>query len=256
MPKGIYAAASAMVLETRAQEVNARNLANQQTPGYREETLIRNSFAEALKGFGHQGNLASDGGTGVLPNGSYFNFSDGPMEPTSAPFDLALRGEGFFRVRDEQGKILLTRAGHFSVDNQAQLVTQEGWTVEGQGGVIVIPPNTDRVVVAADGTITADISEGGSTTQVVLDRLRIVTVPDKNQLIPVNGQYFTAGTQADTDVPTATVMQGQLEKANLEPLEQLVQMISVQRRYDAAQRALKEQANVGGSLSDLLRGGS
>ncbi len=108
MPKGIYAAASAMVLETRAQEINARNLANQQTPGYREESLLRNSFAEVMKGMGQQGNIAADGGAGVLPNGSFFNFTDGPLEPTYGPFDLALRGNGFFRVKDNQGQTLLT----------------------------------------------------------------------------------------------------------------------------------------------------
>ena len=255
MTKGIYAAASAMVLETRAQEINARNLANQQTPGYREESLLRNSFAEVMKGMGQQGNIAADGGAGVLPNGSFFNFTDGPLEPTNGPFDLALRGNGFFRVKDNQGQTLLTRAGNFSVDEQAQLVTQEGWVVEGQGGAITIPPNTKRITVAKDGTITADIVEGGTSTPTVVDRLRVVTVADSKQLVAVNGQYFSSGSQPDVDAAETTVLQGHLEKANLEPLEQLVQMISVQRRYDAAQRALKEQSNVGGSLSELLRGG-
>ena len=254
MPKGIYAAASAMVLETRAQEVNARNLANQQTTGYREETLLRKSFSEVLKGFGQQGNISADGGSGVLPNGSFFNFKDGPLEPTHAPFDMALRGNGFFRVRDDKGQTLLTRAGNFSVDSQGHLVTQEGWTVEGQGGAIIVPPNTEKVVVASDGTITANINENGKRTQTVLDRFRLVNVADAKQLVPINGQYFALGSQTDSDATGTSVIQGHLEKANLEPLEQLVEMISVQRRYDAAQRALKEQSNVGGNLSEILRG--
>jgi flagellar basal-body rod protein FlgF len=255
MPKGIYAAASAMVVETRAQEINARNLANQQTAGYREETMRRTSFAQQLSQFGNNGDLSGDGGAGVLPNGSFFNFSDGSLEPTAAPLDMALRGNGFFRVRDGNNQNLLTRAGHFSLNEQSQLVTQEGWTVEGQGGAVVIPPNTERIVIGNDGTVTAEVKEGGARTQIVVDRLRLMTVADRSALIPMNGQYFAAGNQTEIDAQNCTVMQNHLEKANFQPLEQLVDMIAVQRRYDAAQKALKEQSQLGGSLSDLLRGG-
>jgi flagellar basal-body rod protein FlgG len=256
MPKGIYAAASAMVLETRAQEVNARNLANQQTPGYREETVLRNSFAEALRAQGRTGGVAGDGGTGVLPAGSYFNFDEGQLEPTSAPFDLALRGDGFYRVRDDQGRALLTRAAHFMPDPQGRLATPQGWLVEGQGGPITIPADAKRVSVDEGGRVAIETIENGQSTTTVIDQLRVVTVADTRQLVPLNGQYFDPAGQAETDATGYQVAQGHLEKANLEPLEQIVEMIAVQRRYDAAQRALKEQANLGGGLSELLRGGA
>jgi flagellar basal-body rod protein FlgF len=256
MPKGIYAAASAMVLETRAQEINARNLANQQTPGYREETVRRNSFADLLRAQGNQEGIAGDGGSGVLPAGSYFSFAEGRLEQTNAPFDFAIRGEGFYRVRDDQGRLLLTRAGHFTPDTQGRLVTPQGWLLEGQGGAITVPPDAKRIVIDPTGRVMAETNQNGVVERTVIDQIRVAGVPDPRQLVPLNGQYFDPGEQPVTDVANPQVIQGHLEKANLEPLEQMVEMIAVQRRYDAAQRALKEQANVGGSLSDLLRGGA
>jgi flagellar basal-body rod protein FlgG len=256
MPKGIYAAASAMVVETRAQEINARNLANQQTPGYREETVRRNSFADVLRANGNREDISGDGGAGVLPAGSYFSFSEGQLEPTAAPFDFAIRGEGFYRVRDDQGRVLLTRAGHFMPDTQGRLATPQGWLLEGQGGPITVPNDARRIVVDETGRVMAETLQGGIVQRTVVDQIRVVTVADTKQLTPLNGQYFDPGEQAVTDAGKYQIAQGQLEKANLEPLEQMVEMIAVQRRYDAAQRALKEQANLGGSLSDLLRGGA
>jgi flagellar basal-body rod protein FlgF len=254
MPKGIYAAASAMVVETRAQEINARNLANQQTAGYREESVRRNSFADVLRQQGRHEDIAGDGGAGILPAGSYFSFQEGQLEPTAAPYDLALRGEGFYRVRDDQGRTLLTRAGHFTPDAQGRLVTPQGWPVEGQGGAITIPADARRVIVDAGGRVTAETIQNGVPQQTVIDQVRVVTVADTRRLVPLNGQYFDPGEQAMADAPNAQIAQGHLEKANFEPLKQMVEMIAVQRRYDASQRALKEQANVGGSLSELLRG--
>jgi flagellar basal-body rod protein FlgG len=254
MPKGIYAAASAMVVETRAQEITARNLANQQTPGYREETVRRNSFADLLRAFGHQG-IARAGGSGVLSAGSYFSFSEGQLEPTSAPYDLALRGEGFYRVRDDQGRLLLTRAGHFIPDAQGRLATPQGWLVEGQGGPITVPNDARRIVVDPSGRVLAERLQDGIPQQDVIDQLRVATVADPRRLTAVNGQYFDPGDEPVRDATGYQIAQGHLEKANLEPLEQMVEMIAVHRRYDAAQRALKEQANVGGNLSELLRGG-
>ncbi len=256
MPKGIYAAASAMVVETRAQEINARNLANQQTAGYREESVRRNSFADMLRTQGKTEDIAGDGGAGILTSGSYFSFSEGQLEPTAAPYDLALRGEGFYRVRDDQGRTLLTRAGHFAPDAQGRLVTPQGWLVEGQGGPITVPADARRIIVDAGGRVTAETIQNGIPQQAVIDQVRVVTVADPRQLVPLNGQYFDPGEQAMSDVTNVQIAQGHLEKSNFEPLEQMVEMIAVHRRYDAAQRALKEQSNLGGGLSELLRGGS
>jgi flagellar basal-body rod protein FlgF len=251
MPKGIYAAASAMVVETRTQDVVARNLAHVQTPGYRRETASRSGFVDALQAQGNGRDPQGDGGTGVLSAGSWFDFAaEGKREMTGATYDVALHGRGFFRVRNDSGEALLTRAGHFHVDNQGRLATEEGWTVEGQGGPVSIPADARRVVFDPAGRLLVDSGQGLQ----VSDQLRVVSVPRPEQMRALNGQYFDPQSQTQSDAAGVDVQQGHLERANLESLDQLVEMIAAHRRYDAAQRALREQANTGGGLSDLLRG--
>ena len=139
MPKGIYAAASAMVTETKMLETTARNIAHAQTPGYRREGVVRVGFAEILAGEGRNGGIKRDGGAGVMADGRYTEFTDGLRDPTGGTYDLALHGEGFFTVRDAQGKTWLTRNGNFKLDLQGRLATREGHLVMGQGGPITIP---------------------------------------------------------------------------------------------------------------------
>lgn len=254
MPKGIYAAASAMVVETRSLEVTARNLAHLQTPGYRQETALRSSFADELARQGHTGGVDHDGGTGVLPNRSYFCFTPGTLEPTGATYDVAISGNGFLRVRDNSGNLFLTRSGHFNTNAEGRLVTSEGWSVEGQGGPIVIPADARRVTIGEEGRITIETGEGANAAPQVLDQLRLVTVPEPGRMRAENGVYFDPGDQIQGDTTSATLRQGHLEKANIDPIQELAQMIALQRRYDAAQRALREQSNVGGGLSEMLRG--
>ncbi len=254
MPKGIYAAASAMVVETRSQEVVARNIANLQTDGYRKETALRTSFASALAARGAHGDIKADGGAGVLPNGSFFSFEDGMQEATGAPLDLAIHGNGFYRVRDEQGKVELTRAAHFSTDAQGRLVTADGRTVEGQGGTITIPTDANKVMVDKAGRVSVQTIINGVATDSVIDQLRIVQVDQPGRMTARNGQYFDPGDQAQHDATGVEVRQGNLEHANVDSVQELVQMIAGQRRYDAAQRALREQINSSGGISDMLRG--
>jgi flagellar basal-body rod protein FlgG len=263
MPKGIYAAASAMVVETRNQEAVAHNLANLQTAGYRNETALRTSFAALMAQRGSGGDLSGEGGAGVLNAGSYYSFTQGTLETTGAPLDLALTGDGFYRVRTDQGRELLTRAAHFNTDPQGRLVTPEGWTVEGQGGVITIPPDAGHVMVGKTGTISVSSNANGVSADTVLDQLRIVKVAKPGSMTAVNGQYFDPGDQAQTDATLSTgaigssgttVQQGMIERSNVDSLQQLASMIAGERRYDSAQRAFREQYKVGASLTDLLRG--
>ncbi len=254
MPKGIYAAASAMVVETRNQEAVAHNLANLQTAGYRNETALRTSFAQLMAARGAGGDLSTTGGAGVLNAGSYYSFTQGTLETTGAPLDLALTGDGFYRVRTDQGRELLTRAAHFSTDPQGRLVTPEGWSVEGQGGVITIPPDAGRVTVSKTGAISVTSTANGVATDTVLDQLRIVKVAKPGSMAAVNGQYFDPGEQAQSDATASTVQQGMIERSNVDSLQQLAAMIAGERRYDSAQRAFREQYKVGAALTDLLRG--
>lgn len=255
MPKGVYAAASAMWVESRALDITARNIAHTLTPGYRKEVMQRTSFVDELAARGHGRELKQDGGAGVLTNGSRFLFNEGARETTGAPLDLGLAGEGFYQVRSPDGKDLLTRAAHFTSDKQGRIVNPDGWPVLGQGGPITVPPDADRILVDQDGRVSYEVMQDGLRTETVIDQLRIVTVESNARLQAVNGQYFDPAGQPVRDATSAQVRQGTLEKANIEPVQELVDLIAIQRRYDAAQKALREQSQAGSGFSDILRGG-
>lgn len=253
MPKGIYAAASAMVTETKLLETTARNIAHAQTPGYRREGMTRVGFAEVLAGEGRTGGVKRDGGVGVFAGGRYTEFTDGMRDPTGSDFDLALHGDGFFTVRDAQGKPWLTRNGNFQVDSLGNLVTREGHQVQGQGGPITIPADADRIVIEASGLITAERGTTEGVLRTTIERLRLSTVADPHGMPPSNGIYFDPDRQALVDAKP-DVHQGQLERGNINPVDELITMVALQRRYDSAQKALTEQARTGEGYSDILRG--
>lgn len=252
MPKGVYAAASAMVAETRLLEATARNLAHAQTPGYRREGQTRVGFAEVLAGEGRTGGPKRDGGVGVLPDGGYHVFSDGPRDPTGGTFDVALQGEGFLAVQDQAGKTWLTRNGNLNLDPQGRLTTREGHLVMGQGGPISIPEDAERVVIDESGLVTVENRTPDGVVRSVLDQLRVATVAQPRAM-GGNGIYFDPGAQPLADAP-ARVLQGHLERGNVNPVEELVQMVALQRRYESAQKALSEQSRAGEGYSEILRG--
>ncbi len=256
MPKGVYAAASAMFVESRALESVARNLANVQTPGYRQEIPLRQGFAQVLEAEGRvaagRDTIARDRGAGVVHDQRAHRFTQGILEPTGHPYDVALTGPGFLTVRDADGVDHLTRGGHFDRDAQGRLRNTAGLQLVGQGGPITIPGDANEIIIGDDGTISAGTAGGGPPAPV--DRIRVVEVDDPRRMTAVNGTLFRPDGQTVRDADAGTLVhQGRLEKANFEPVAVMVEMIELQRRHDAAQKALTTQANLGGELGEIVR---
>lgn len=256
MPRGVYAAASAMVTENRALEVTAQNLANANSPGYRRQVALREGFDQVLTAVGRTGGVETDGGLGVRDAASGRMYTQGELEETHSDLDLAITGQGFFRMRDPQGNVWLTRNGHLNLAADGRLVDDHGWSIEGQAGPIQVPAEAERIVVDDQGRVYAQRTQDGAPVQEFIDQLRVVDVADRSQLRARDGQRFQAADGAQTDVSSneTTVHQGFIERANVDPVGELVTMISVQRRYDAAQRALRTHDETGRGFSDLLRG--
>ena len=157
-----------------------------------------------------------------------------------------------FVLRRDDGRLLLSRDGGFSLDSTRQLVNQQGWPVQGQGGPIAIPEEATDVTVDLAGRVYAQLPDGQS----FIDRLRVVR-PDAARLAgleAINGQYFLADQGRLDDAEDAMVQQGFLESSNVDPVQELVRMVELQRRSDAAQRALTSQLQLSG-IGDILRGG-
>ena len=255
MPKGIYAAASAMRADSRAVDVITHNIANAQSPGFRRVVALRDSFAQTLKGSELDSNIQTDGGAGVMQEGVYRNFDKGQIQETGNPFDMALNGSGFLVVKGDDGDYL-SRAGHFTRDVKGQMVTPDGWPLMGQGGPIRLPAAANGIEIDKSGRVYAMLPTDTGVERSFVDQVRVVDVADENlqNLYAINGQYFSIDQGLTKDAKSTEILQGRLENANVDSIKELVEMVAVQRRYEAAQKALTTQINMEGNYSEILRG--
>jgi flagellar basal body rod protein FlgG len=171
------------------------------------------------------------------------DFSQGPIQPTDNPLDVALAGNGFLVVDGPRGE-RLTRRGNLAVDPEGFLTTSDGWRVQGDSGDLHVGDGT--LVIGSDGTVrSGDLTVG---------KLRVVTVADPSHLVREGGTTFAAGTQSPVDVAPGAVdvRQGVLEGANVSPVENLVALVDTMRGFEAYMRAAErlDQAT-GRAISDV-----
>lgn len=229
MFRGIYAAGSALDAAAQAQEATSENLAHLNTPGYRARGTTFETFDIAL------GRAVAPGGdyVGTRLNGVYHDFRAGAMQRTDAPLDLAIADPGqFFTVRGPDGQQLLSRNGDFRMNQQGLIVTQAGYPLlNDTGGTITIPPNTARVHIAGDGSVTADNAPVG--------RVRLVRVADPTKLTAVGPTLYQPPDDVAVTPVEGRMLQGFREGSNVDPAGAMVRMIIANRYYEAAQRALR-----------------
>ena len=218
------------LLERRL-NVSANNLANVDTPGFKKELI---TFREVLMRKYPRGWRTFKEVTVKT------DFQQGPVEFTGNPLDVAIMGEGFFKVETPQG-VAYTRAGNFRLDAQRRLVTPEGYPVLANGAPIIVDPGlakgglitleNQRFLINADGTISVDGTEVG--------RLDIVSFDDLSALKKRGENLFVLeGEAQEIPVENPEIRQGHLELSNADPLEEMVNLIDIQREFEAIQKTI------------------
>lgn len=240
MIRGLYTAASGMLVAQRQSQMVSENIDNLQNPGYREADAVVEAFGPMLierigGGDGHTSAGVPIGamGTGAVADRIAVKNTPGLLRPTGEATDLALGSQGFFVVQTSQGE-RYTRNGHFRLDPQGQLVTFAGQPVLGINGPI--GPLSPEFKVDADGTVT----DQGRT----VDQLRVVDFqPGSLQREGKTTLYALApgGTAAATPVARTDIeiSQGTLEESNVDLNSQMVKMITVMRAYEANQKVIQ-----------------
>ena len=240
MINAVYAAAIGSRREMARLDVIANNLANVGTAGFREDK----PFFKQLTQFLGEGD---NGGGGTSVNESLASVTvhrPGALRQTGNSTDIAIQGDGFFVVQDENGKEGYTRCGAFRLDGEGRLVTMDGSVVQGEGGEILVTEG--ELIIDSGGNIivNGDIS----------DRLKIVDFDNKNMLSKIGKVQFSddqqqAGMKSE-DVDY-TVVQGAIEESNVNPIKQMVLMIDAGRNYEAYQRIMKmvDQTNENAATS-------
>ena len=227
MLEGLYTAAAGMAAQERRLDAVSNDIANVNTAGYKK---VRIGFRDLV----YQekpGGVSTGSGAAVTQLGR--GSQQGNLQQTGQPFDLAIQGEGFFRVRRADGEVVLTRSGAFSVDERRQIVNANG---ERLVPPITIPAGVDpaKVAVGRDGTVTADGRRIG--------RIQLVTVPAPNGLAPAgNNNYEVTPQSGAVRRATGQIEQGVLESSNVDIADAMVAMMDAQRSYSMASKAINMQ---------------
>jgi flagellar basal-body rod protein FlgF/flagellar basal-body rod protein FlgG len=223
MNNGIYAASTGLLARTQELDLAANNLANANTTGFRGGrvsfktqmmTAAVNSASHAVSSFGVLGSTRTD-------------FSQGSLQSTGNPLDLALEGDGFFAVQAPTG-VQYTRNGNFHLTGTGALVTAQGFPVLGSNGPIILPVGTAEI--SSSGVISVN---GDVAGQLQLSALDPSVTPT-----PLGDAYFSAPAAAMTAASQLSVRQGSLESSNINPVESAVGLIEIQRNAEMMQRAL------------------
>ncbi|MBK6778302.1 MAG: flagellar hook basal-body protein [Gemmatimonadetes bacterium] len=201
---------------TRMQALTANNLANSETEAFKADVMSARLIGDA---------------TFPVPV-TRTDLSQGAMQQTGRPLDLALDGPGFFVVRLEQGGERLTRGGSLALDGANRLSDRHGNLLLGENGPIAIPLRHATLEVQADGDVVVD--------GVRLDRLRVENVENAASLSKDGaGRYLASQPTVPADTTTTLVRQGEVEESNQDTLRGVVDLVTIQRAYAANVDSLK-----------------
>jgi len=226
MDSGFYSAFTALAARMQSLDLVANNLANANTVGYKGQDLFYKSYSASLNGTRLTAENQAINDFAII-GGANIDLSSGSFSNTGNDSDLAIEGSGFFSIQTKRG-IRYTRNGNFTLNSQRQLVDQQGDTVMGQQGPIVLP--NGKVTISTDGTVSV---EGAN-----VDQLKIVDFPHGTLLVPEGSTDFNAPAGSAAPATAAKVRQGMLESSNSDPVSSAVSLIDLQRNAEMVQRAL------------------
>ena len=261
--RALHTAATGMVAQELNVQVIANNIANMRTTGYkRQRAEFQDLLYEQVKRVGTQtsaqDNILPVGvelGGGVKTVGTPRIMTQGTLLPTGNNLDLAIRGEGLFKILMPDGTFTYTRDGSFQMDAQGRIVTPQGWVV--QPG-ITIPANSTALTINSQGQVS--VVQAGSTTPTVLGQILLTRFVNKNGLMSIGDNLFveTPASGAPQDSIPATdgvgdLQQNSLEQANVEAVMEISDLISAQRAYEMNTKVITACDQMLQATANMLR---
>jgi flagellar basal-body rod protein FlgG len=240
--RALHTAATGMMAQELNVQVISNNIANMRTTGYkRQRAEFQDLLYEHVNRVGtqtsSQGNILPAGielGSGVKTVGTPRLMTQGALSQTGKDYDIAIRGEGFFKIQTPDGRTAYTRDGSFELDAQGRMVTAAGNIL--QPG-ITIPQNATSVAINAQGQVSATIP--GSTTPNVVGQIELALFVNKAGLQGIGDNLYleTPASGAPQNGNPASdgfgnLQQGNLEQANVEAVSEISDLIAAQRAYE------------------------
>jgi flagellar basal-body rod protein FlgF len=243
MDRLIYTAASGAKHILEQQATTSNNLANVSTTGFRAQMDVFR--AAPVQGPGLPTRAF------VVDSTAGNDFSSGALQVTGRDLDVAVKGQGWLAVQMPDGTEAYTRNGSLQMSPNGVLTTASGQTIAGEGGPITIPPDA-TVTVGGDGTISTISNVDSPAAPAVLGRLKLVNPPEGDLVRGDDGLFrLKDGGNAQPD-PNVRVAGGALEGSNVNPVDCMVDMISLARSFDTQMSLLKNAENNAAKATQIL----
>jgi len=247
MLRAFSTSATGMAAQQSMVDTIANNLANINTTGFKRSQVafqdllyikLKEAGSEVASGLKTPSGLEI--GSGVRPAATMKVFTNGSLDNTTRPLDIAISGDGFFQVSMPNGDTRYTRDGSLQKNADGELVTSTGYRIE---PAISIPTDAASVDIGKDGGVNVTDAAG---TQSVVGTIELARFPNPSGL-SAEGDNLLAETEASGTATTGTagesgfgtIQSGFLEKSNVQMITELVNLITAQRSYETNSRAIR-----------------
>lgn len=262
MNRAMRTAASGMLAQQMQVDAIANNIANVNTTAFKKDRLaLRALFYSTLREPGAPtagNNMVPTGlqiGSGAEVSSSLKIFAQGDLEPTSSPLDVAISGEGFFKINFGNGEFRYTRDGSFRRDGNGDVVTVDGYKLEPS---INIPPDSIELIIGQDGTVL--VTKSGQAAPQTIGQIRTTRFPNPSGLKAQGDNFFseTASSGSPTEQTPGETGSGVLrqkfrERSNVLVVDELIELIQAQRNYEVNSRTIRVSDEMLQQVSNLVR---
>ena len=262
MIRALYTAASGMSAQQLNLDTIANNLANSSTAGFRQTRLqFQDMIYQNLvtPGAAQSQQTVSAGlqiGLGTKSAATEIIMTQGDLNETDNPLDLAIQGAGFFQVSMPDGTIAYTRAGSFHLNNQGTIVTTDGNPVLPN---ISIPANATAVTITQYGVVNATLAGQQNPSQ--LGQIQLATFVNPGGLAAQGSNLFTTTLSSGDPVLAnpggpeglGTLQQGYLENSNVDVVTEFVQMVLAQRAYESNSKVIRAADDMYSQVNNMAR---
>ncbi|UWU90476.1 flagellar basal-body rod protein FlgG [Bradyrhizobium sp. CB1015] len=261
--QALHTAATGMAAQELNVQVISNNIANLRTTGFKKQTAaFQDLIYEHVRRVGAQSSdqgtilpVGVDIGGGVKTVGTPRSMTQGTLSQTGNDLDLAVSGEGFFKILMPDGTFQYTRDGTFQMDNQGRVVTAQGNPVQ---PTITIPNNASGITVSEQGQVSVTLP--GSSTSSIVGQIGITRFINKAGLQPVGNNQFTetpsSGAPQDGTANSegyGKITQGSLEQANVDVVSEMSDLIAAQRAYEMNAKVISAADQMMQSTTALFR---
>jgi flagellar basal-body rod protein FlgG len=261
--QALHTAATGMAAQELNVQVISNNIANLRTTGFKKQTAsFQDLIYEHVRRVGAQSSdqgtilpVGVDIGGGVKTVGTPRSMTQGTLSQTGNDLDLAMSGEGFFKILMPDGTYQYTRDGTFQMDNQGRVVTAQGNPVQ---PTITIPNNASGITVNEQGQVSVTLP--GSSASTIVGQINITRFINKAGLQPVGSNQFTetpsSGPPQDGTANTegyGKITQGSLEQANVDVVSEMSDLIAAQRAYEMNAKVISAADQMMQSTTALFR---